>query len=94
MDQNNGKRHIHHQMQVCIPHEATNTASLHYVEDCLKSQRKIYSLPRAENEAHVNDYYPILLLLCKANIDIGELMSQKQAVSKETRDQRMQGQLM
>ena len=53
-----------------FPREVTDTSSLNSVEDCLKSRKKIYHLPRAEQETRVNDYNPLLLLLWKANMDI------------------------
>ena len=45
-------------------------AVLNKVEDCLKSRRKIYHLPRAIGEERINDYNPLLLYLWKANIDL------------------------
>ena len=53
-----------------FPRPACTTATLHPVEECLKSRKKIYELPRTELEVRVNDYNPLLLLLWKANIDI------------------------
>ena len=53
-----------------FPREVSDTGSLNSVEDCLKSRKKIYHLPRAEQETRVNDYSPLLLLLWKANMDI------------------------
>ena len=40
------------------------------MEDCLKSKRKVYHLPRAIGEERVNDYNPLLLYLWKANMDL------------------------
>ena len=46
-----------------FPREASKDGALKCVEDCLKSQAKIYSLPRADSEIRVNDYSPVLLML-------------------------------
>ena len=44
---------------------------LNPVEECLKPRKKIYLLPRAEQEcSRMNDYNPLLLLLWQANMDI------------------------
>ena len=53
-----------------FPRQATDTAVLNNVEDCLKSKAKIYCLPRSNEETRVNDYNPLLLMLWKANMDI------------------------
>ena len=53
-----------------FPRDNTECASLYPVEECLKSKKKIYQLPRLPQEARVNDYNPLLLLLWKANMDI------------------------
>ena len=53
-----------------FPREVSGTSSLNSVENCLKSRKKIYRLPRAEQETRVNDYNPLLVLLLKANMDI------------------------
>ena len=43
---------------------------LNPMEECLKSRKKIYNLPRAAEESRVNDFNPLLLLMWKANMDI------------------------
>ena len=43
---------------------------LNPVEECLKSRKNFYLLPRAAQECRVNDYNPLLLLLWQANMDI------------------------
>ena len=48
----------------------TEHAVLNPVEECLKSRKKNYLLPRAAQECRVNDYNPLLLLLWQANMDI------------------------
>ena len=53
-----------------FPRDVTEHAVLNPVEECLKSRKKIYLLPRAEQECRVNDYNPLLLLLWQANMDI------------------------
>ena len=53
-----------------FPRDSTECASLYPVEECLKSKKKIYQLPRLSQEACINDYNPLLLLLWKANMDI------------------------
>ena len=53
-----------------FPREVVDDAVLNKVEDCLKSRRKIYHLPRAIGEERVNDYNPLLLYLWKANMDL------------------------
>ena len=50
--------------------EATDKVALNNVDDCLKSEAKIYCLPRTSEETRVNDYNPLLLMLWKANMDI------------------------
>ena len=52
-----------------FPRKACEAASLNSVEDSLKSRKKVYNLPRTEEE-RVNDYNPLLLLLWKANMDL------------------------
>ena len=44
-----------------FPREATDTAVLNNVEDCLKSKAKIYCLARTSEETRVSDYNPLLL---------------------------------
>ena len=58
-----------------FPREVCDKRSLNSVEDCLKSRKKIYQLPRAEAEMRVNDYNPLLLLLWKANMDVQPLLT-------------------
>eukprot|EP00731_Ephydatia_muelleri_P019080 Em0011g1120a len=53
-----------------FPRDVTEHAVLNPVEECLKSRKKIYLLPRAAQECRVNDYNPLLLLLWQANMDI------------------------
>ena len=53
-----------------FPRDSTECASLYPVEECLKSKKKIPQLPRLPQEACINDYNPLLLLLWKANMDI------------------------
>ena len=53
-----------------FPREATDTAVLNNVDDCLKSKTKIYCLARNSEETRVNDYNPLLLMLWKANMNI------------------------
>ena len=53
-----------------FPRDSTECASLYPVEECLKSKTKIYQLPCLPQEARVNDYNRLLLLLWKANMDI------------------------
>lgn len=64
-----------------FPCEETDTASLNCVEDCLKSQTKIYFLPRAASEVLVNDYNPLLLMLWKANMDIQFIVNSSLALA-------------
>ena len=52
-----------------FPRDCTDIAVLNPVEECLKSRKKIYCLPRSVQECRVSDYNP-LLLLWKANMDI------------------------
>ena len=59
-----------HRYKFGFPREVCDTGSLNSVEDCLKSRKKIYHLPRAEEETLVNDYNPLLLLLRQANMDV------------------------
>ncbi len=40
------------------------------IEECLKSRKKIYAVPRGELEVRVSDYNQLILLLTKANMDI------------------------
>ena len=53
-----------------FPRDCTDIAVLNPVEECLKSRKKIYCLPRSVQECRVNDYNPLILLLWKANMDI------------------------
>ena len=53
-----------------FPRQACQSATLHCVEEALKSRKRIYELPRSNVEVRVNDYNPLLLMLWKANIDI------------------------
>ena len=53
-----------------FPRDCTESAVLNSVEECLKSRKKIYNLPRSAEECRVNDYNPLLLLLWRANMDI------------------------
>ena len=53
-----------------FPRPECDCVSLKAVDDCLKSNAKIYQLARGSNEVRVNDYNPLLLLLWKANMDI------------------------
>ena len=53
-----------------FPRPPCETATLNCVEDALKARKKIYKLPRTDEEARVNDYNPLLLMLWKANIDV------------------------
>ena len=53
-----------------FPRPPCETATLNCVEDALKARKKIYQLPRTDEEARVNDYNPLLLMLWKANIDV------------------------
>ena len=53
-----------------FPRDCTEYAMLNPVETCLKTRKKIYFLPRAEQECRVNDYNPLLLMLWQANMDI------------------------
>ena len=53
-----------------FPRDCTDIAVLNPVEECLKSRKKIYCLPRSLQECRVNDYNPLILLLWKANMDI------------------------
>ena len=53
-----------------FPRQACQNATLHCVEEALKSRKRIYELPRSDVEVRVNDYNPLLLMLWKANIDI------------------------
>ena len=53
-----------------FPQEVVDEAVLNKVEDCLKSRRKVYHLPRAIGEERVNYYNPLLLYLWKANMDL------------------------
>ncbi|KAL5505298.1 hypothetical protein EMCRGX_G006706 [Ephydatia muelleri] len=53
-----------------FPRDVTEHAVLNPVEECLKSRKKIYLLPRAAQECRGNDYNPLLLLLWQANMDI------------------------
>ena len=48
------------------------------VADCLKSQKKIYNLPRAQSEIRINNYNPFLLM---ANIDIQYLSESSLALA-------------
>eukprot|EP00731_Ephydatia_muelleri_P022816 Em0015g399a len=56
--------------QFGFPRDCTDIAVLNPVEECLKSRKKIYCLPRSVQECRVNDYNPLILLLWKANMDI------------------------
>ena len=53
-----------------FPRQACQNATLHCVEEAVKSRKRIYKLPRSDVEVRVNDYNPLLLMLWKANIDI------------------------
>ena len=53
-----------------FPRDVAEHAVLNPVEECLKSRKKIYLLPRAAQECRVNVYNPLLLLLWQANMDI------------------------
>ena len=53
-----------------FPRDPCECAVLNPVEECLKSRKKIYNLPRAAEESRVNDFNPLLLLMWKANMDI------------------------
>ena len=53
-----------------FPRQASESSTLHNVQESLKSRKKIYQLARNESEVRVNDYNPLLLVLWKANIDI------------------------
>jgi len=44
-----------------FPREVCEEGELKY--DSLKSESKIYAIPRSENEVRVNEYNPLLLLL-------------------------------
>ena len=52
-----------------FPRGCTYIAVLNPVEECLKSRKKIYCIPRSVQECRVNDYNPLILLLWKANMD-------------------------
>ena len=52
-----------------FPRPPCETTTLNCVEDALKA-RKIYQLPRTNEEARVNDYNPFLLMLWKAHTDV------------------------
>jgi len=53
-----------------FPCQACERAKFITVSDSLKSRKRIYQLPRGDMEVKVNDYYPLLLMLWQANIDI------------------------
>ena len=53
-----------------FPRPESETIELLDATVALKSRKKIYNLPRSENEIRVNDYNPLMLLLWKANCDI------------------------
>ena len=53
-----------------FPRDATDTAVLSNVEDCLKAKTTIYCLPCTTEETRVNYYNPLLLMLWKANMAI------------------------
>ena len=46
-----------------FPREAIESGELKAVDEALKSKKKIYLLPRSENETRINDYNLLLLLL-------------------------------
>ena len=53
-----------------FPRQEMEKGQISNVEECLKSRKKIYCLPRSDLEVRVNDYNPLILLLTKANMDI------------------------
>ena len=53
-----------------FPRQEMEKGEIFDVEQCLKTRRKIYALPRGDLEVRVNDYNPLIILLTKANMDI------------------------
>ena len=53
-----------------FPRQEMEKGEIFNVEQCLKTRRKIYALPRSDLEVRVNDYNPLIFLLTKANMDI------------------------
>ena len=48
----------------------TSQGAVNPIDPSLKSQKRVYHLPRKPEEAKVNDYNPLLLYLWKANVDV------------------------
>ena len=54
-----------------FPRATCGSATLKAMAECVKgSQRQVYKLPRSPEEIRINNYNPLLLMLCKANMDI------------------------
>ena len=56
-----------------FPRQAREHAVVHNVNATLKKFQRIYEIERAEREARVNDYNPLLLLTWGANMDIQDV---------------------
>lgn len=72
-----------------FPRPVQPFASLNSVERALKSQyssgskrTRLYNLERKENEAFVNDYNPLVLLIWKNNIDVQFIGTAEQALNR------------
>ena len=64
-----------------FPRDICEVGSLSSVDDCLKSRKRIYLLPRTEQETRVNDYNPLLLMMWKANMDVQFIAESSLALS-------------
>ena len=53
-----------------FPRPVRDSICINDIENSLKSCNKIYYLKRDEKEVRVNDYNPLLLKLCHANMDL------------------------
>ena len=53
-----------------FPRTQSNVAELNPVDPSLETRQRIYTLPRSAAEVRINDYNPLILYLCKANVDI------------------------
>uniref|UniRef100_A0A1X7USH7 ATP-dependent DNA helicase n=1 Tax=Amphimedon queenslandica TaxID=400682 RepID=A0A1X7USH7_AMPQE len=58
-----------YQLHKCSNYFSENTV-LNNVQQSMKAEKRIHYLKRSEEEARVNDYNPLLLLLWKANINV------------------------
>ena len=63
-----------------FPRKATSTASVNPL-DKSKTRQRVYDLPRKSEEARINDYNPLLLLLWKANVDVQYIAENSMALT-------------